>query len=60
MIAGHDFAPYAGFGVIEAVTEIFPQFRVWRGEIFNGDGIRDFSHDAAWLGRHYPTWCAEI
>lgn len=60
VIAGHDYAAYPTFGVIEAVTEIFPRVEVWRGEIFNGDGVRDFSHDAAWLGRHYPTWCARI
>ena len=60
VIAGHDYAAYPTFGVIEAVTEVFPRVEVWRGEIFNGDGVRDFSHDAAWLGRYYPTWCARI
>jgi hypothetical protein len=60
MIAGHDYAAYPTFGVIEAVTEVFPRVEVWRGEVFNGDGVRDFSHDASWLGRYYPTWCARI
>lgn len=60
IIAGHDYAAYPTFGVIEAVTEIFPRVEVWRGEIFSGDGVRDFSHDREWLGRYYPTWCARI
>ncbi len=60
IIAGHDYAEYEGFGVVRAVTEIFPRVEVWRGEIFDGDGIRDFSHDAAWLGRYYPTWSARV
>lgn len=60
VIAGHDYAPYPTFGVIQAVTEIFPIVEIWRGEIFNGDGVRDMSHDAEWLGRYYPTWCVRI
>lgn len=59
IIAGHDYCEYPGFGVIQAVTERFPRVTVWRGEVFNGDGVRTFENPEG-LGRYYPSWCARI
>lgn len=59
VIAGHDFCEYPGFGVIQAVTERFSRFDVWRGIRFDGDGVRTFENTEG-LGRYYPTWCAWV
>lgn len=59
LIAGHDFCEYPGFGVIQAVTERFSRIDVWRGERFDGDGVRAFENREG-LGRYYPSWCVRL
>lgn len=58
VIAGHDFAEYPGFGVIKAVMERFKRIEVWRGDRFDGDGVRDMAPEG--LGLYYPTWAVRI
>lgn len=59
IIAGHDFCPYTGYGVIQAVTERFEKVEIWRGQRFNGDGVRDFENRDG-MGLFYPSWCARV
>lgn len=59
LISGHDFCEYPEFGVIQAVTERFSRIDVWRGERFDGDGVRVFESPEG-LGRYYPSWCVRV
>jgi predicted O-methyltransferase YrrM len=52
IIAGHDFCNWPGFGVIQAVTERFERFEVWRGSKGMGD--------AQMLPHYWPVWCVRV
>ena len=55
IICGHDFC-LADSGVIQAVTELFPYFEVWRGIHWN-DAIRLAPHQKDW---YFPVWCVKL
>jgi len=59
VICGHDFCPYPGYGVIQAVMERFDRVEVWPGERFFGDGVRVFENRDG-MGLRYPSWCARV
>ena len=54
IIAGHDFCrdDALNFGVIEAVTEAFDRWEVFRGVNWGGDQRMQ--------GRYFPVWCVRL
>jgi hypothetical protein len=52
LLAGHDFCNWQGFGVIEAVTERFERFSIWRGSKGMGD--------AQMQPRYWPVWAVPL
>jgi predicted O-methyltransferase YrrM len=51
IIAGHDFTLEFP-GVIQAVTERFERYEIWRGD--------KWSTDAPMVGKYYPVWCVRL
>jgi predicted O-methyltransferase YrrM len=54
ILAGHDFCADSvmNFGVVEAVTEAFEHWEVWRG--------RNDGGDARMQGKYFPVWCVRM
>jgi predicted O-methyltransferase YrrM len=50
-LAGHDFTLFYP-GVIQAVTETFDRWTIWRGIRHGGD--------AQMQGKYWPVWCVQV